>query len=241
MHPLCYYCKMHKEISFLLCFYFTGNSFNHSISRVLEKCPFAKKKLTKVFFDLNGGNINIEEHCVLIHIPTNAISKCDLVEMKVCASLVGSFKLPSGYERVSAYVWVGSTYAFQKNVQMYLQHFEAAYNEEDTKDLCLMSANEHDITTEDGEDIYLMHEDKSEHYFEAGYDECYILSKSWCTKCIAKKRRPPKGRCLAYGYLSRPTYNGSSIQICLEICICYSLAECMKVSLIFMHNLEHTL
>ena len=201
----------------------------HVTWSALEKCPFPNKEVATKTFNHNGGNIIIKEHDVLIHIPQNAISNNDLVEVKTCGSLVGPFKMPPGYERVSAYVWVGSTYKFQKCVQMYLQHFEAADNEEDIKDLCLMTASECDKTTESGEDVYLMHEDETEHYFEAGCDECYILTKSWCTKCVAKKRKPNAGRCLAFGYLSRPMYHERSVQISFEICICYSLAECSQV------------
>ena len=208
---------------------FTG-AYHHVFCSVHEKSPFPNKEVTVKNFSKNGGNLIIKEHDVLIHIPQNAISNNDLVEVKACGSLVGPFKLPAGYERVSAYVWVGSTYKFQKHVQMYLQqHFEAADNEEDIKDLCLLTANECDKTTEDSEEVYVMHEDETEHYFEAGCDECYILTKSWCTKCVAKKRKPNAGRFLAFGYLSRPICNENNVHISFEICVCYSLAECSQV------------
>lgn len=167
----------------------------------------------------------------MIHVPENAINPNDLVEIKACGNLVGPYKLPEGYERASAFVWVSAAYKFQKHVQMYFQHFCALDTEDDIKDLCLLTANENDKIVEDDKCLYVMHEDNIEYYFEAGCDECYILTKSWCTKCVAKRKRIKSSdcRCLGFGYLSRPTSIGKNVRVSFEICICYSLSDCVQV------------
>ena len=220
----------------LHCFYVGSAHF--TLYKVLEDCPLPNKEIVTEVFDSKGGNIKIKKHDVLIHIPENAIAANDLVEVKACGNLVGPYRLPEHYERVSAFVWVSATYKFQKNIQMYLQHFCVVDNEDDIKDLCLLTANESDKILEDGGYVYMMHEDEIEYYFEADCDECYILTKSWCTKCIVKRRKLKSSHCLSFGYLSRPVSVGKNVQISFEICFCYSLSECIQVILLNkMHKL----
>jgi len=184
-------------------------------------------------FDQRGGNIVIDQQSIFIHIPKNAIAMHDLVEVKTYGSMAGPFKLPEGYERVSAFVWASATYKFQQNVQMYLQHCDAAYSEEDINNLCVLTANESDKVWDDDEYVYLMHEDNAECYFEVGSDECCIHTKSWCTKCIARRRRKLKSsdlnHCVAFGYLSKPVSTKIGVSISFEICFCYSLEDCIQV------------
>jgi len=112
--------------------------------KALETCPLPNNDFIVKIFDYRGGNIKVNCHDVLIHIPENAIAAGDFVEMKAGACLIGPYKLPESYERVSALVWVSVNYKFQKNVQLYLQYFYAANSEEDIKDLCLLTASESD-------------------------------------------------------------------------------------------------
>ena len=203
--------------------------------KVLEDCPIPNEDLVVKIFDRKGGNICIEKHSSIIHIPKDAVTVNDLVEVKACGSLVGPFRLPDGYERVSAFVWASAYYEFQKNAQMYLQHCDAADSEEDINNLCVLTANECDKVWDDDEDgyVYQMHEDHIECYFEVGSDECCIYTRSWCTKCIARKRKRLKlnnlYRCVAFGYLSQPIITKIGMSISFEICFCYSLEDCMQV------------
>jgi len=198
-----------------------------------ELCSFPNEEVVSKTFNQCGGTLEIEQHGVQIYIPENAIAKNDLVEMKACGSLTGPYQLPEDYERVSILLWVSADYPFQKYVQMFLQHFEAIESEGDIKDLCVLTASESDkeIDSETDELLYRMHEDEIEHYFQAGYDECKILTKSWCTKCLAKKKKPKKGRCVGYGYLEKPIFNAGSVKFKFEMCFCYALKWCIKVSI----------
>ena len=196
-----------------------------------ELCPFPDENVVSKKFNQYGGTLKIERHAVLIHIPENAIAKSHLVEMKACGSLVGPYQLPEGYECVSIFIWVSCDYPFQKNVQMFLQHFEAVESEDDIKDLCLLTSSDRDkkFDAETDEYLYSMHEDEIEHYFKAGCDECYILTKTWCTKCIAKKKKAKSGRCFGYGYLERPIFSGGTVKFSFEMCFCYALKYCIEV------------
>ncbi|XP_065905061.1 uncharacterized protein [Dysidea avara] len=210
-----------------------GGNTQSVFYKVTEDCPLPKKDFAMKIVDQRGGNINIKQHSVFIHIPKNAVATYNLVEVKACGSLVGPFKLPEDYERVSAFVWASAGYTFQQNVQMYLQHCDAANSEEDINDLCVLTANESDKVWDDDEEcVYLMREDDADCYFEVGSDECCIHTKSWCTKCVARRRRKLKSRdlnhCVAFAYLSKPVITKIGVSISFEICFCYSLEDCIQ-------------
>ena len=199
---------------------------------VLENCPLPNNEIIIKEFDSKGGDLKIEQHSVLIHVPEGAVAKNNLVKMKACGNLVGPFILPEDYERVSAFVWVSAAYKFQKQVKMSLEHYYATGSEDDIKDLCVLTANESDKIMENDNLVYKMHEDDTEYHFKADSNKCCILANSWCTKCVAKKRSISSSGyyCLSYGYLTRMIRNSGQTSLYFEICFCYALSDCIQVS-----------
>lgn len=85
-----------------------------------------------------GKVIEIQDHNVTVTIPQGAVEKGYSVEVEVAASLFGPYKIAKGYTRISSFVWIGSSYSFQKPVKIEIEHHAVVLKESDSLQLCVM-------------------------------------------------------------------------------------------------------
>ena len=197
-------------------------------------------------FDHYGGELNIEEHDVTITVPQLAVSKGDKVEVQACASLVGPYKLPDGYDLVSVVVCIEADYRFNKLIKVTIPHFAAIENLDQSFDVVILTADSKDIVlNENGDFVLQMHESVYDYQYEVNDSCCVYYTNHFCSKCLARRRylifrlfnwltlsaprevNYPKTRITVFFCV--PDDYASADEMLIELCICYSFRHCLQV------------
>ncbi|XP_065886216.1 uncharacterized protein [Dysidea avara] len=103
-----------------------------------EQCPLFEPVSVTEDCNYYGQRIKIQDHNVTVNIPKGAIEKDYTVEVKVAASLFGSYVFPKGLSRASPYVWIGANYSFKKPLDIEVEHHAAILKEDYRSNLCVM-------------------------------------------------------------------------------------------------------
>ena len=182
------------------------------------------QKISKLF-DYDGGELIINEHAIKVTIPIGAIDKGYSVQIEAAASFFGPFIIPECYYPISAYVWIGACYEFNKKLKVEIEH-DSFVTEKSMSEFCILTACEKDVYGE--EKLLKLHEDDCEYYYEVNKSTCTFFTHHFCSKCLAAKGdvKPPK-RIRVYHYVSID-YT-SKIKFIAEVCFCYDLLMCKEV------------
>ena len=197
-------------------------------------------------FDHHGGELIIEDHDITITVPQLAVSEGDKAEVQACASLIGPYKLPDGYELVSEFVCIEADYRFSKLVKVTIPHFADIENSDQSFDVVLLTADDNDLVlNEDGDLVLQMHESVYDYQYEVNDDYCDYYTNHFCSKCLARRRSSlfrlfnrltlstprevnyPKTRITVFFCV--PDDYASADEMLIELCICYSFKHCLKV------------
>ena len=194
-----------------------------------ETCPLKDCQTKLWMFDYNGGELFIDEHAVKVTIPIGAIDEGCQVQIEAAASLFGPFIIPEGYHPISAYVWIGACYEFEKNLAIKLEHDIVVSEETDVSELHVLTACEEDkYNGEDNQILYKMHEDNCEYHYELNKSTCTILTSRFCTKCLSARGKAKKAkRVIMYHYV--PEDYKSAYEFITEVSFCYDLKFCKEV------------
>ena len=194
-----------------------------------EECPLKDCQITSKIFDYDGGELVIKEHAVKVTVPFRAIEYDSMVQIEAAASLFGPFIIPEGYHPISAYVWIGACYEFEKNLAIELEHDIVVSEETDISELHVLTACEEDIYNgENNQIFYKMHEDNCEYHYELNKSTCKILTSRFCTKCLSTRGKTKKAkRIIMYHYL--PEDFKSAFEFITEVSFCYDLKFCKEV------------
>ena len=194
-----------------------------------EKCSLKDCQIVSKLLDYDGGELLIKEHAVKVTVPFRAIEYNSMVQIEAAASLFGPFIIPEGYHPISAYVWIGACYEFEKNLAIKLEHDIVVSEETDISELHVLTACEEDICSgEDNQIFYKMHEDTCEYNYELNKSTCTILTSRFCTKCLSAKGKAKKAkRIIMYHYL--PEDFKSVFEFITEVSFCYDLKFCKEV------------
>ena len=214
----------------------------------MEECPISNCKPLSKLFDHHGGNLIIHDHDVTITIPEQAISKGDKVEVQAAASVIGSYKLPDEYDPVSAFVWIWAEYMFRKPVQIRIPHCISITDSNEIFDVVVLTANKKDIVLNENGDLVLqMHESVYDYQYQVSDDYCDYYTDHFCSKCLARRRSrifrflnrltlsaprevPNPNRKRITVFFCLPHDYATADKLIIELCICYSLRDCLRVS-----------
>lgn len=193
-----------------------------------EHCPLINSHVVAKYFDAEGGKLLIRRYAVAITVPKGAVADGDKVQIEAAASLIGPYIIPEGYHPVSAYVWIGASYTFKRQVQVQIEHHAVLSRPEDISQMSIiLTACCKDRVI--NKDMYEMHEKVTQ--FTIRKSVCIYSAGHFCSNCLAKKENdkiPYKipDRIVPYHMLSE-SYE-SADYFTSEICFCYNLKVCEK-------------
>ena len=216
-----------------------------------EEFLISDTELLSKMFDHNGGVLIIEEHDVTITVPELAISEGDKVEVKAAANLIGPYKLPDEYDQISVMVWMGADYMFKKPVHIRIPHCVSITDPNEAFDVVVLTANKDDLVLNKNGDLVLqMHESVYDYHYEVNDDYCDYYTNHFCSKCLARRKsfvfnlfsrltsstpreisNPIRTRITVFFCL--PHDYATANKLIIELCICYSLKDCLRVSKVF--------
>ena len=193
-----------------------------------EPCPLFNSNIVAKCFDNEGGKLLIDEHSVIITIPKGAIAVGDQVQIQAAASLIGPYIIPEAFHPVSAFVWIGASYTFEKKVQVQIEHHAVLSHPEDIVQMSLLSACCKDkVIGNDGQDMYEMHEATYQPQCKIKEFICIYSTDHFCSNCLTTKDEKIPNRIVVYHTLPK-LYESADVFVS-EICFCYSLELCKKV------------
>ena len=197
------------------------------IDENLEMCVFDNPNPLQEECFRRGKKFDINDHNVKVEIPQGAIEKGDTVEVKVAASLFGPHKLPKGYTRISAYVWIGGAgYRFKKPLKIEVEHHAILSKEDDISQLCVLESCMHN---EENEMCEATNTSSSQYEIGSGF-YTYIQIDHTYSKytCLAKKSREIADEVAVYQFLPKNYVELDNFTV--EICFCCNLKFLRKVS-----------
>ena len=146
-----------------------------------EHCPLVDSHVVVKYFDAEGGKLLIRKYAVAITVPKGAIADGDKVQIEAAASLIGPYIIPEGYHPVSAYVWIGASYAFKKQVQVQIEHHAVLSHPEDISRMSILTACCKDRII--SKDVYEMHAKATQ--FTIKESVCIYSTDHFCSNCLA--------------------------------------------------------
>ena len=194
-----------------------------------EICPLPKCNIKSRYFGTEGGMLLIDEHSVIITVPKGAVTEGNKVQIEAAASLIGSYIIPKGFHPVSAYVWIGASYIFKKELQVQIEHHAVLSQPEDILQMYILTASCKDkLVRKYGQDMYEMHEAVYQPQFRIKGSVCIYSTYHFCSNCLAKKNEAIPDRIVVYHMLPESYELATAFKS--EICFCYDLKLCKKVS-----------
>ena len=187
-----------------------------------EPCPLVDSDITSQNFTCCGGEMVTKDYGVIIDIPRGAIEDHSVVEIQAAASLFGPFEISNNCHPVSAYVWIGANYTFKKKISIKIEHHADISNSEDISQLCLLKA----CCMKSNSDHHKM--DKITENYVISDTVCILYTNHFCSYCLAAKSRHISDRIVAYHYLPKDYKTLDEFRA--ELCFCYDLNHCKKVS-----------
>ena len=94
-----------------------------------------------------GGNIAPIDFGISLSVPRGAVPLEDIQEISIQPCLSGPFEYPEGYEPLSAVYLITTTVAFQKAVELRLNHYARLETEEQASQMTFLSASTRDIVS----------------------------------------------------------------------------------------------
>ena len=199
------------------------------IVRNAEICPLLKCNIKSGYFGTEGGVLLIDEHSIIITVPKGAVAEGDKVQIEATASLIGPYIIPKGFHPVSAYVWIGASYTFKKELQVQIEHHTVLSQPEDILQLSMLTAFCKDkLVGKCGQDMYEMHEATYQPQCSIKGSVCIYSTNHFCSNCLAKKDETIPDRIIVYHMLPESYKSANAFK--LEICFCCDLKCCKKVS-----------
>ena len=136
--------------------------------------------MSKVKFDVRGLKYHMSDHGITVIIPENAVD----AEAQICIGIYYTepSQLPQGYRLVSEVFWIETSVCLQKCVELYIPHFVAIRNENDSKKLSFfMTSDESYMSSSVSEFIEAPTNSCT---FEPG--SCYgkVVLNHFCSGCI---------------------------------------------------------
>ena len=112
-----------------------------------EHCPLTENVAVILgVFNHHEGTLTLQDYAVKVSTLRGAIAYDPVVEIKLAASLFGSFVIPMGYHPISALCgYLGACYEFNKNILIEIEHHSHMVNAEDISNLCVLKACESDV------------------------------------------------------------------------------------------------
>lgn len=166
-----------------------------------------------------GKQIIIESHNITINIPTGAVEKGYIVEIKVGASCFGPLRFPEGhYHCISPYLWIHTEYSFKKPLKVEMEHHAVVGQQEDIQELCILEGIKDD-TDDYGSEYTIMREvnDKSQYKFRLGSSVYTYYTKSRYT-CLASKSKEIADRVAVYYWLPQSYKLDQSFMAMFHFC-----------------------
>jgi len=193
-----------------------------------EKCPLPDSPIVSMVFDYTGGVLIVEEHDVRVTIPHGAIEVGQKIQIEVSADLFGNFVVPESYQPISAYVWIGACYKFKKQLEIEVEHW-AVVSQQDLSHLCILTTDCEMLCAKSEMNLEEMYEDTCNHQYEINGTTCTFYTDHFCSKCLATKYRELPKRIVMYHYV--PKDYTKDLDFVAEVCFCYDLRLCKKVSM----------
>lgn len=192
-----------------------------------EQCPFKYSNIVSRKFSSDGGVMIIEEYGVTVTVPKGAIED-HCVEIQAAASLFGPFVIPDDYHPVSPYVWIAADYVFEKQLQVDIEHHADIANLKDESQLCILKTCSSKCSTHDHHsEAHIMI--KWNNQFNITDKVCTLFTNHFCSQCLASKNDQTPDRIIAYHYLPNNYKSADSFRA--ELCFCYDLSICKKVTI----------
>ena len=187
-----------------------------------------------------GKQITIKAHNITITIPTGAVEKGYIVEIKVGASCFGPLRFPEGYYHcISPYLWIHTEYSFKKPLKVEMEHHAIVCQQEDTQKLCILEGIKDD-TDDYGSEYTIMHEvhDKSRYKFQLGSSAvCTYYTTSKYT-CLASKSKKIGDRVAVYYWLPESYESDQNFSAIFHFC--YDLKFYNEVFIfVYLHMYLH--
>ena len=196
-----------------------------------EPCPLLDSDIASEKFTSCGGVLIIEEYGIKVTVPNGAIEDHCVVEIQAAASLFGLFTIPNDYRPVSAYVWLGANYTFKKQIQVEFEHHADTSSSEDISQLCMLKAscNSH---------CHKMYKITKDNHYTISDSVCTLFTYHFCSYCLANESDKSKkiqipDRIVAYHYLPEDFKLADIFRA--ELCFCYDLSICKKVTSLISH------
>ena len=216
----------------ILCFLFF-------VVQATEVCPLLDSNVVEKYFDTEGGQLLIHDHFIKITVPKGAVAKGNEVQIQAAASLIGPYIIPEGFHPVSAFVWIGANYTFEKEVQVQIEHHAVLSHPEDLLQMKMLTACYEDkIARNDAQYKYKMHVATYKPQCTLKEFVCVYSTDHFCSNCVAASDKLPD-RIVAYHMLPK-SYESASV-FSSEICFCYNLEACRKVMLFHYVSFIHVL
>ena len=224
-----------------------------------EECPIKDRKPLSKIFDHHGGELIIKEHDITIPVPELAVPKGDKAEVQAVASLLGLYKLPEDYDCISVFVWIGSDYRFKKQVKIRIPHFAFIEDPDNIFNIVILTANMKDQVCDENALVLQMHKSVYDYHYEVNDYYCDYYTDHFCSKCVARRRsivrklfslfscarescetressepaELSKARVMLHFYVSDNF--ATEFETTIDLCICYSIKECLKVCADYVH------
>ena len=190
-----------------------------------KTCPLPTSNIVEKYFDSEGDKLLIGKRSVTITVPKGAVTNGDEVQIQAAASLIGPYIIPEGYHPVSAFVWIGVSYTFEKHVLVQIEHHAALSQQEVVLQMNMLTpCHKEKVTNNDGRNMYTMHEPTC-------LPQCIIKelvfiysTDNSCSNCLAKRNEKIPDKIVVYHML----YESADL-FASEVCFCYNLELCKKV------------
>ena len=199
-----------------------------------EPCPLLNNDISSKIFTSSGGVMIIEEYGIKVTVPFEAIEDHCMVEIQAAASLFGPFAIPNDYRPVSPYIWLGANYTFKKPIQVEFEHHADTSNSKDISQLCVLKAS----CTKCNSHYHKMHKITQDNHYDISDSVCTLFTDHFCSYCLADEsdksdERQIPDRIVAYHYLPEDFKLADIFRA--ELCFCYDLSICKKVTSLISH------
>lgn len=163
----------------------------------------------------------------MVTIPYGAIEVGCKVQIEVSADFFAEFGIPKDYEPLSACVWIGACYKFNRQLAIKVEHWAVVSDKEDLSHLCILTTNSTILCSESETKVGEMFEDTCQFHYEINGTTCTFYTDHFCSKCLATKYRKLPKRIVMYHYV--PKDYTVELDFVAEVCFCYDLTLCKKV------------
>ena len=143
---------------------------------------------------------------------------------------------------------------FKKPIQIRIPHCVSITDPNEVFDVVVLTADKKDLVLDkNGDFILQMHESVYDYHYEVNDDYCDYYTDHFCSKCLSRRRsrifklfsrltlstprelsNPNRTRITVFFCV--PDDYATADELLIELCICYSLKNCLQVCKVFYNN-----